>query len=287
MPRLIVNGDDLGFTPGVNTGIFKAHHEGIVTSSTVMINMPYAEAAIKTAQREAPHLGLGLHINLCEGRPVLAAEDVPSLVNADGLFYSPEELMQIAMQFDGNELHAEIAAQIERFISLVGQLPTHMDTHYHIAYLHPLALQATLKLAHQYENLPLRRFHPFDDEDKMLDDLQDFMPDIDRSFFAMLLPMLRDVMEQSPIAPNMPTRFEVGFGRNHTALGDLLNILVTLPEDTVTELLCHPGQAPDPIHPNIASRQQELDVLTHPTTLEVIERYNIDLINYAQLQAEG
>ncbi len=287
MPRLIVNGDDLGFTPGVNVGILKAHHEGIVTSSTVMVNMPHAEAGIHAALEQAPELALGLHINLCAGRPVLDPAEVPSLVDAAGNFFPPEELLQIAMQFDGDELYAEIAAQIDRFHELAGRLPTHLDCHYHVAYLHPLALEATLRLAHEHGNLPLRRFHPYGDEAKMLDDLASFMPDIDRGFFAQLLPMLRQVIDNAPTPPNMPANFESGFGREHTALGDMLNILVTLPDDTVTELLCHPGQAPDPTHPRIEARQQELDILTHPTTLEVVERYDIQLITYADLQTEG
>lgn len=288
MPRLIVNGDDLGMTPGVNAGILRAHHEGIVTSSTVMVNMADAEAGINAAVQEAPKLALGVHINLCEGRPVLPPEAVPSLVDANGNFFPPDELLQIAMQFDGDELYAEIKAQVEHFVALAGTPPTHLDTHYHVAYLHPLALAATLRIAHEYGGLPLREFRPVGNEDQMLDDLITFMPEVERGLFAQLLPMLRSVIEVAPAPPNMPTRFETGFSRDNTALGDLLNILVTLPNDgTVTELLCHPGQAPDPAHPNITARQQELNVLTHPTTLEVIERYNIELISYADLQAEG
>jgi predicted glycoside hydrolase/deacetylase ChbG (UPF0249 family) len=38
--RLIVNADDFGRAPGVNRGIVAAHQDGIVTSTTLMTNLP-------------------------------------------------------------------------------------------------------------------------------------------------------------------------------------------------------------------------------------------------------
>ena len=38
--KLIINADDYGRSPGVSRGILQAHREGIVTSTTVMINQP-------------------------------------------------------------------------------------------------------------------------------------------------------------------------------------------------------------------------------------------------------
>ena len=51
-PRyLIVNADDLGLSEGVNRGILEAAQQGIVSSSTVMVNMPAAEAGIRLIPR--------------------------------------------------------------------------------------------------------------------------------------------------------------------------------------------------------------------------------------------
>ena len=60
--QIIVNADDFGYTPGVSQGILEAHLNGIVTSTSVMVNMPAAEQWVKTALKEAPDLGLGLHL---------------------------------------------------------------------------------------------------------------------------------------------------------------------------------------------------------------------------------
>ena len=42
MPQLIVNADDFGLTPLVNQSIVQAYQNGIVTSTTVMVNLPDA-----------------------------------------------------------------------------------------------------------------------------------------------------------------------------------------------------------------------------------------------------
>ena len=70
--RLIVNADDFGFSPGVTEGILRAHRQGIVTSTTIAANMPAAAAAAGRLA-EARDLGVGVHLNVCQG-PALSAE---------------------------------------------------------------------------------------------------------------------------------------------------------------------------------------------------------------------
>ena len=54
---LIVNADDLGRSEGINRGILEAHRAGIVTSTTLMVNTPWA---IDGAARAAKEIGLGI-----------------------------------------------------------------------------------------------------------------------------------------------------------------------------------------------------------------------------------
>jgi len=42
MRRLIINADDFGLSPGVSRGILRAYREGILTSTTFMVNFPWA-----------------------------------------------------------------------------------------------------------------------------------------------------------------------------------------------------------------------------------------------------
>ena len=89
---LIVNADDFNRSPGVSRGIVEAHEKGIVTSTTVMVNLPGLRASLDLL-RGYPRLGVGLHVNLTFGSPVVPAEQVPSLVDAEGRFWSdPAEI---------------------------------------------------------------------------------------------------------------------------------------------------------------------------------------------------
>lgn len=61
-PRfLIVTADDLGLSAAVNVGIFAAHERGIVTSASLMVGRPAANAAAE-ALAQHPDLAVGLHL---------------------------------------------------------------------------------------------------------------------------------------------------------------------------------------------------------------------------------
>ncbi|MBK5189205.1 MAG: ChbG/HpnK family deacetylase, partial [Gemmatimonadaceae bacterium] len=76
--RLIVNADDFGFSSGVTRGIVEAHAAGSVTSTSMMANGIDWESAVRLA-RATRSLGVGVHLNLVQGRPLLR---VPSLTDA-------------------------------------------------------------------------------------------------------------------------------------------------------------------------------------------------------------
>ncbi|SCN42651.1 Protein of unknown function [Bacillus cytotoxicus] len=56
MIQLIVNADDFGLSEGTNYGIIHGHINGIVNSTTMMMNMPAVEHAVRLAN-EYPSLG--------------------------------------------------------------------------------------------------------------------------------------------------------------------------------------------------------------------------------------
>ncbi|HXQ88388.1 MAG TPA: ChbG/HpnK family deacetylase [Solirubrobacterales bacterium] len=62
---LIVNADDLGYSPTVNEGIFAAHSDGIVTSASLMVLREDAAPAAE-ALPEYPDLAVGLHLEARE-----------------------------------------------------------------------------------------------------------------------------------------------------------------------------------------------------------------------------
>jgi predicted glycoside hydrolase/deacetylase ChbG (UPF0249 family) len=78
-PRLIVDAEDLGRPPGVNAGIAATHRDGIVGSATLMVNYPAASELPALADAK-PRLGIGLHVQLTGGPPLLPASRLRSLV---------------------------------------------------------------------------------------------------------------------------------------------------------------------------------------------------------------
>ena len=68
--KLIMNADDFGMTQGNSIGILMAHAQGILTSTTCMMNMPYAEFALKEAKK-FPKLGVAIQFVLTVGRPLV------------------------------------------------------------------------------------------------------------------------------------------------------------------------------------------------------------------------
>ncbi|MFA6002404.1 MAG: ChbG/HpnK family deacetylase [Thermoleophilia bacterium] len=132
MKNLIVNADDFGLTEGVNRGIIECHKRGAVTSTTLLVNGDAAQSAAAAAAGY-PLLGVGLHLNLTSGRPVLAAGKVSSLVDDEGLFPGMPTMVRrlISGRARRDELAAEIRAQIDKCIEL-GINPTHIDSHHHL-----------------------------------------------------------------------------------------------------------------------------------------------------------
>jgi predicted glycoside hydrolase/deacetylase ChbG (UPF0249 family) len=72
---LVVNADDLGRTPGINSGIFEAHSNGLVTSATLMVAFPAAEEA--TSRLDSHHHSHRQPV-VCDALVTLATEhDLP------------------------------------------------------------------------------------------------------------------------------------------------------------------------------------------------------------------
>lgn len=122
MKRLIVNADDFGHSEGVNRGIAEAHRDGIVTSTSLMVDEPAAADAMLIA-KSLPDLSIGLHACITDG----LARPLVDIRATDGLY-------------------AELERQVERFREVAGREPDHLDSHHNV-HLRPEALPAFRALA--------------------------------------------------------------------------------------------------------------------------------------------
>ncbi len=83
--KLIINADDLGLNDLITDAIIYSHKNGIVTSSTIMVNMPGFKYAVKKI-KEVPKLGVGIHFNLTEGYPIADKSKLSLLLDSSGAF---------------------------------------------------------------------------------------------------------------------------------------------------------------------------------------------------------
>ncbi|HEV2667612.1 MAG TPA: ChbG/HpnK family deacetylase, partial [Blastocatellia bacterium] len=130
--RLIVNADDFGLTNGVNCAIIEGHTRGLVSSATLMANMPAFDAAVRLA-KDHPSLGVGLHFNITQGRPVAGASRVGSLIDDRGEFWGTSTAFlrrMLAGRLKIEEVVIELRAQIEKALN-AGLRLTHVDSHKH------------------------------------------------------------------------------------------------------------------------------------------------------------
>src|SRR5690606_12551664 len=147
--RLIVNADDYGLTEGVSEGIRRAHLDGILTTTTAMMNMPSVMADLKLGRELCPNLGFGVHLVLTQGKPVRPPEKVPTLVRRDGRFYSVLQIIEAVEGMNPVELRDEWRAQIERFLE-TGIPIDHIDSHHHVVMRNEHTLRVALDLASEY-----------------------------------------------------------------------------------------------------------------------------------------
>ena len=129
---MIINADDFGLCEGVNRAVYEAHTRGVLTSTTIMANMPAVDEAIAIA-RKTPSLGVGVHLNATEGKPISAASEVGAIVGENGEFKYSAYMLAVKSLVDKGVLGAleiELAAQIESIIDK-GIVPTHLDSHKH------------------------------------------------------------------------------------------------------------------------------------------------------------
>ncbi|HVO82303.1 MAG TPA: ChbG/HpnK family deacetylase [Terriglobales bacterium] len=285
MRRLIINADDFGLTSGVNRAIVEAHGHGVVTSTTLMANGPAFAEAVRLAQA-SPRLGLGCHVVLVDGAPVLNPSQVPSLLAHDqvrfrdglGTFIR----RAICRRLKPDQIEAEVTAQIRR-IQSTGLAVSHLDTHKHTHML-PQVLDPMLRAAKACGVRALR--NPFDVIQLTQVAARPILWKrwLEVGALRGLAGRFRRAVKEAGMLTPDGTLGIVATG----ALGEGLfhSIVEKLPEGT-WEFVCHPGYDDAQLQAVRTrlkeSRTRELRLLTSLSTRELLAAGGIDLISYADL----
>jgi len=283
--RLIVNADDFGYTSGINRAIVEAHSYGVVTSSTLMANAPAFAEATQLA-KTLPRLSLGCHVVLIDGRPVLGAEQLPSLTSGsqfrDGLIAFAARA--ISGRIDADQVAAEATAQIRKLQS-AGITVSHIDTHKH-THLFPQILRPLLRAAGACGIRAVR--NPFGPRLPL------------RSSHLLARPGLWARYAEVRVLGSFAGKFHDAVDREGFITPDgTVGIVVTgaldetlfhaiarsIPQGT-WEFVCHPGYNDPDLQQSETrlrqSRETELRVLTLPAAREVLLQESIELISYRE-----
>src|SRR6516164_205349 len=293
MRSLIVNADDLGWTGGVNRGIAEAHRNGIVTSASLLANGGAFEDAVKTAG-QLPGLGVGVHLNLSNGKPAAPAGQIRSLLNEEGEFSGgPENLLLrlTAGRIDPREVETEWDAQIRK-VRAAGIRPTHLDGHKHVQML-PGLFGVALRLAKKHGIEALRVSHEASPLRTALSDGNRgskvaLKQGVEARGLQLLARGAREMAERSGIST---ADYFCGIAQTGVLRkAGVLQLLRNLPEGT-TELMCHPGYADQDLRDSATrlqqSRQTEVEILTDPEIRKSVAELGIRLINYEGMGVAG
>jgi len=242
--KIIFNADDYGYSKGVNLGIIEACVNGPVRSATMMANTPgFAHGAELLAH--TPSLGIGVHLVLTHGYSL--GGGYRTIADENGRFFTKNEVESRAAagEIDLNEVEREYALQIKKILD-AGIRPTHLDGHHHTHILAGIA-DVAYSFAYRY-SLHVRMCN------------QPNPPDIKAVAFV-----------------------DTFFGDNAT-VSHLDSVLADLSADT--EFMCHPAYIDNYLHTKSSysiGRIGELETLTNPIVMALIDKYGHVLANYSDL----
>jgi predicted glycoside hydrolase/deacetylase ChbG (UPF0249 family) len=263
---LVIHADDFGETVAITDGIRRGIEAGVLTSTSIMANMPATAYALERVQALAGHASFGVHLNLCEGR---ALTDSPTLVDQQGDFHPKRVLVRRALsgKLALADLEREISAQIA-LIRGAGVAVSHVDGHKHLHQLPVVSIAVANVLPRfgigRVRLTRMRRLATFEKLGAALRELAAWRAG--RAF--------RRAGLQFPVRTvDLGEILDKGFGRRGPAsLVDARGVV---------ELCCHP-ESPgiSPSKPSSHQRSRELEYLLSPSFRELLVEIQARPVSY-------
>ena len=164
MTKVIINADDYGINPEATKAITDCMDRGWVTNTTLMVNMPSCEEAVRQARANGHLDRIGLHVNIYEGVPLTERiKECREFCDENGQFNFKFMSGSFYRQYlplrraDAEALREEVKAQFDRYVEL-GLPVKHFDSHHH-CHLVPRVIPVVFSVAKQFGFMSTRR-HP-------------------------------------------------------------------------------------------------------------------------------
>lgn len=110
--RLILTADDFGASKNINDGIRFAAESNAITAISALTNFRESLPELKEISEINGDIGIGAHLNISTGTPLLSPEEVPSLVDEEGNFFTISEILPRLKKVSLDELRKELRAQL-------------------------------------------------------------------------------------------------------------------------------------------------------------------------------
>jgi hopanoid biosynthesis associated protein HpnK len=240
-----------------------------------MVAAPAMADAVARAKR-LPELGVGLHLVLADGLPLLPAEAVPALVGPDGAF--DPNMVRAGFRFyfspmARRQLAAEIRAQFEAF-RVTGLTLDHVNGHKHI-HLHPTVARLVVEIGRDYGLRAVRL--PFEPVAPLRLAAPHDKPAAPA--WSPVVSALRRRLDRAGLAHNDQV---FGIAWSGGMVEDrLLSLLPHLP-DGVSEIYAHPACGAVSLVPGYR-HAEELAALVSPAVRRKIAEQGISLVRYRDL----
>ncbi|WP_206854741.1 carbohydrate deacetylase [Candidatus Enterococcus mangumiae] len=263
MKKIIINADDFGYSPAVNLGIIEAFQNGVLTSTTLMANMPGSDEAIQLAKKHAG-LGVGGHLVLTCGKPMLSSN---SLIDEQGNFFNLNEYQEKRNEMEDAEIFEEWCAQIDYLLNNGVNL-THLDSHHHVHTFRE-NYEITTKIAEKYQ-LCFR--NAFGLEEQLALPCQ-------KAITGFL-----DLMDHQEIR-NLDATFA---SRKKECLAEIQGVLNQVEEGQVTELMVHPAYVDEILYFHSSfnvQRVKEVAILCSTELKQVLETQDFTMYHYGNIQS--
>jgi hopanoid biosynthesis associated protein HpnK len=283
--RLIVNADDFGISEEVNDAIIRAHREGVLTSTSLMVTGAAAAQAVRLA-KENPGLAVGIHLVAVMGRSVLPKSEIPSLVDEQQNFSNNPTAAGLKYFFSPparREIRREIAAQFARFHE-TGLRLSHVDGHLHL-HVHPVIFNEALRQAIKYGARRMR----VPEEERAVALGYDSTHRAQKTFFTIQFGGLARYMKRKlrNAGFTVPERVYGNLQSGRMSESYFLYILDHL-RATTSEIYFHPAVYPSDraLDADEQQCQLEFETLISERVRERLTQTGIQLTNYIEMEAQ-